>query len=304
LWSLAPEAANLSVRPSPRRLAGTAIERRLARPDQPRGADPNRSRGSLMPVPSFKQRLHPDRMVAGAMVFEFFTPGIAQLCKAAGAEFVLYDMEHSGADIETIKQQCAWCRGLGIAPLVRVPVIEYHFIARVLDAGAHGIMVPMVESAEQIRHAVACTRYPPLGRRGAAFGVAHDDNLPGSPVDKIAAAGARTTVIALVETPAGVAAVDEIAAVPGVDVIWVGHFDLTNFMGIPGQFDHPDYLASIDRIVRAARTHGKPAGFLALDRDWATRYHALGFRLFAYGLDLQLFRCALAEGLDHLRALR
>ena len=140
-----------------------------------------------MPAISFKQRLHPDRLLAGTLVFEFFTPGIAQLCKAAGADFILYDMEHSGASIETIKQQCSYCRGLDIAPLVRVPVTEYHFIARALDAGAHGIMIPMVESVEQARHAVACTRYPQEGRRGAAFGAAHDDYLPGAPVDKIAA---------------------------------------------------------------------------------------------------------------------
>ena len=213
----------------------------------------------------FKERLHPDTLLAGTLIFEFFTPGIAQLCKSAGADFVLYDMEHSGADFETIKQQCSYCRALEIAPLVRVPVTEYSLITRTLDVGAHGIMLPMVESVEQAAYAVACTRYPPQGRRGAAFGVAHDDYRPGPPVDKIAAATARTCVIALIETPAGVAAVDRIAAVPGIDVIWVGHFDLTNFMGIPGQFEHPDYLAAIDRVLRAARANGKPAGFMALD---------------------------------------
>jgi 2-keto-3-deoxy-L-rhamnonate aldolase RhmA len=258
----------------------------------------------MTPAIPFKQRLHPDRLLAGTLVFEFFTPGIAQLCKAAGADFILYDMEHSGAGIEMVKEQCSNCRGLDIAPLVRVPATEYHFIARVLDAGAHGIMIPMMESVEQARHAVACTRYPPHGRRGAAFGVAHDDYLPGAPVDKIAAATARTCVIALIETPAGVEAVEEIAALPGIDVIWVGHFDLTNFMGIPGQFEHPDYLAAIDRVLRAARRNGKPAGFMALDRQWATRYYSLGFRIFGFGLDVQLFRSALAGGIEHLRALQ
>ena len=79
----------------------------------------------------------------------------------------------------------------------------------------------------------------------------------------------------------------------GVDVLWIGHFDLTNSWGSRAQFDHPDYLAAVDRIVAAARRHGKPAGFLALDDDWARRYHAKGFRVMAYGLDSQLLQSAL-----------
>ena len=240
----------------------------------------------------------------GTMIFEFFTPGIAQICKTAGAQFILYDMEHSAVDIGTMKEQFATCRGLGIVPMVRVPATQYHFIARMLDAGAFAIMVPMVESVEQAKEIVAATRYPPAGRRGAAFGMAHDDYEGGSVTDKIAAAHARTMVICLIETARGVENVDAIAAVDGVDVCWLGHFDLTNFMGIPAQFTNPRYLKAVDRLVAACRKHGKTPGFMALDRDWASRYHALGFRVFAYGLDMQLFRTALADGMDHLRALR
>jgi 2-keto-3-deoxy-L-rhamnonate aldolase RhmA len=237
----------------------------------------------------------------GAMVFEFFTPGIAQIVHAAGAEFLLYDMEHSGAGIDTIKQQMAWCRGLGIVPLVRVPAAQYHFIARVLDAGSMGIMVPMVESAAQAAEIVAATRYPPKGVRGAGFGMAHDDYEGGSVADKIAAILARTQVIVQIETPKGVAAVDEIAGVDGVDVLWLGHFDLTNFMGIPGQFTHPDYLKAVDAILGAARRHGKVAGFMAMDDVWARDYYAKGFRMMAVGPDQGLLQQGLSRGLGVLR---
>ena len=111
----------------------------------------------------------------GAMIFEFFAPGIPQICRNAGADFVLYDMEHTGLGFETLKTQFALCRGLAIVPMVRVPRGEYHFIARALDVGAMGVMVPMVGTPEEAAHIVACTRYPPQGRRGAAFGFAHDD---------------------------------------------------------------------------------------------------------------------------------
>jgi 2-keto-3-deoxy-L-rhamnonate aldolase RhmA len=107
----------------------------------------------------------------------------------------------------------------------------------------------------------------------------------------------------MIETPEGVANVDAIAAVDGVDVLWLGHFDLTNFMGIAGEFDHPDYLAAVDRIVAAARRHGKTAAVLAGDDAWARRYHGLGFRMFAYGLDAQLFQRALAAGIGVVRGL-
>ncbi len=238
----------------------------------------------------------------GAMIFEFFTPGIAQIVRAAGADFILYDMEHSGIDIEGMKIQLSACRGLDLVPLVRVPTLQTQFITRCLDLGAMGVMVPMVETADQARAIVEATRYPPSGRRGAAFGVAHDDYLGGAVTEKIAAAHERTTVIALVETAIGLANVDAIAAVDGVDIIWLGHFDLTNFMGIPAQFTHPDYLAAVDTIVAAATRHGKTAGIMAADVAWGRDYRQKGFRAIAYGLDLALFQGTLTKGLSSLRA--
>jgi 2-dehydro-3-deoxyglucarate aldolase/4-hydroxy-2-oxoheptanedioate aldolase len=237
----------------------------------------------------------------GAMAFEFFSPGLPQICRNAGAEFVLYDMEHTGLSFETLKTQVALCRGLDIVPMVRVPRGEYHFIARALDVGVLGVMVPMVNSAREAAEIVACTRYPPEGRRGAAFGFAHDEYEGGDVVAKMAAIHARTLVIAQIETVDGLDDVEAIAAVPGIDALWVGHFDLTNFMGIPGQFQHPDYLAAIARIVSACAAHGKAAAFLATDDSWAHEYKAHGFRLFAYGLDQAMLGAALRHGLTVLR---
>ena len=250
-----------------------------------------------------KARLSEGGHAFGTMVFEFFTQGMPQIVKAAGAEFILFDMEHSGVTIETLKAQFAACRGIGLVPMVRVPALQYHFIARCLDMGAMGIMVPMVESAAQAREIVSATRYPPAGRRGAAFSMAHDDYEGGSVPDKIAAAHARTLVIALVETADGVAAVDEIAAVDGIDVIWIGHFDLSNFLGIPGQFEHPDFLRAVDTVVQAAERHGKALGLLAADESWARTYLAKGFRIMAYGVDHLMLQRALAEGLSSMREM-
>ena len=238
----------------------------------------------------------------GTMVFEFFTPGLPQIVRAAGADFVLYDMEHSGLGLESLKTQISLCRGLGLVPMVRVPATQYHFIAPALDLGAMGIMVPMVETREQAEFIVSCTRYPPTGRRGAAFNVApHDDYSDLAVTEKIRIADARTLVICLGATVTGHDNVDAIAAVPGVDVCWLGHFDTTNFMGIPAQWEHPRYVAAVNALVAACRRHGKAAGFMASDDDWARRYRELGFRMLAYGADTMLLQHALASGLRGLR---
>src|SRR5512134_3434634 len=236
----------------------------------------------------------------GSMVFEFFTPGMPRILANAGAEFALYCMEHTGTGFEALKPQFSLCRALGVVPLVRVPGTEYDFIARALDCGALGVMVPLVDDAEEARFIVSCTRYPPEGRRGAAFGFAHDDYEGGSVVDKIRIAHERTLVMCLIETEAGIRNVDEIAAVPGVDVLWLGHFDLTNFLGIPAQFDHPKFVDAVDRLVAAAKKHGKVLGLLAADETWSRSYWARGFRIFAVGVDAHLLQGAIREGLRPL----
>lgn len=238
----------------------------------------------------------------GAMVFEMFTPGLPQILANAGADYVLYDMEHTGLGFETLKTQFALCRGLDLVPMVRVPRGEYHFIARALDIGALGVMVPMVGSAEEAARIVSCSRYPPQGRRGAAFGFAHDDYQGGDVAAKMAAIHARTMVIAQIETAEGLANVEAIAATEGVDALWLGHFDLTNFMGIPGRFDHPDYVAAVGRIAAACESHGKAAAYLATDGALARDYIGRGYRLLGYGIDQLLLQAALAEGMAAMRA--
>ena len=250
-----------------------------------------------------KQNLHTNGHAFGSMAMEFLTPGLPAIMAAAGAEFGLFDMEHTGASLETMKSMIAGCRGINVAPIVRVPRGEYHFIARALDIGAHGIMVPMVGSAEEAAHIADCAHYPPVGHRGAAFGVAHDDYRAADPATAMARAAARTLMIAQIETVEGLDSVEAIAATPNIDVIWLGHFDLTNFMGIPGQFQHPDYLAAVRRIAAAAKAHGKVAGILAMNDAWAQEYWRHDYRMLAYGLDHMLFQAALKAGLEKMRAL-
>ena len=243
-----------------------------------------------------KKKLAAGGTAFGSMVFEFFTPAMPQLLKNAGAEYVLYCMEHTGASFETLKPQFALSRALGVVPLARVPGTEYDFIARALDTGALGVMVPLVDTAEQAKFIVSCTRYPPAGgRRGAAFGFAHDDYEGGDVVEKMKMIHERTLVIAMIETKLGLENVDAIAAVPGVDVLWLGHFDLTNFLGIPAQFSHPQYRDAVKRIAAAAKKHGKSAGYMAADADLGREYLGHGYRMIATGTDQALLQNSISR---------
>ncbi len=233
--------------------------------------------------------------VAGAMVFEFFSPGMSQILANAGCRFALYDMEHTGLGFETLKWLFSSCRGLPIEPMVRVPRGEYTWLARALDLGARGVMIPMVESEEQAKSIVQACRYPPVGRRGAAFGFAQCDYQGGDVADKIRRSHERTLVIAQIETERGLEQVDRIAAVDGVDVLWVGHFDLSNFMGIPGKFDDPRFDRAMRAVVDACRRHGKAAGFMATDRAWIERARAMGYTMIAGGTDTGLLELALRQ---------
>ena len=232
-----------------------------------------------------RQRLAAGTCCTGAMVFEFFTPGLPQLMHLAGCEFLIYDMEHTGVSHDTLRMQAALCRGLPVVPLARAPSSDYHHIARLLDIGMKGVMVPMVESAAEAEQVVAACRYPPAGRRGAAFGFAHDDFEPGSPAAKIEQANAETLVIVQVETERGLANAAEIAAVEGVDVIWIGQFDLSNFLGVPGGFDSAPYLDAVRNIREAAARAGKASGILAIGAEAARQYADEGFDMIAVGTD-------------------
>lgn len=242
------------------------------------------------------------KTVAGAMVFEFFSPGMSAILANAGCRFVLYDMEHTGLGFETLKWLFSSCRGLPIEPMVRVPRGEYAWLARALDLGARGVMIPMVESAEQARSIVQACRYPPVGRRGAAFGFAQCDYLGGDVAEKIRRSHERTMVIAQIETERGLEQVEEVAAVDGVDVLWVGHFDLSNFLGIPGRFDDPRFDAAMRRVAEVARRHGKAAGFMATDAAWIARAHALGYTMIAGGTDTGLLGLALKQMVGQIEA--
>jgi len=237
----------------------------------------------------------------GVMAFEFFTPGLSPVLAAAGAEFVLLDMEHSGAGIETIKAQVAFARASGIVPMVRVPFGLHHLIAPILDVGALGIMAPIVETRAQAEELVRACRYRPLGRRGLGFGIGHDRYTGGAAGPKMAAANEAILTIALIESAKGLDAADEIFSVPGLDMGWLGHFDLSDSLGRPGDFEDPRYRAAEAKLKAAARKAGKPLGWVAANGAAARAAMGDGFACLCVGHEVAVLRDALEKEIKVVR---
>ncbi len=250
----------------------------------------------------FKQVVAEGRIPVGHMIMEFGTRGIAKIMEAAGVDFVVIDMEHTGFEAERVADLIAWFKATPVAPFVRVPQGFYHFLARTMDAGALGVMVANVETGEQARSIVDAVKYAPLGARGVALGVAHTDYTAPPAAEYFAEANANTTVICLIESAKGLDNLDAIAGTPGVDVLWVGHYDLTQSMGIPGQFQHPRFLEAIRLVIETARRHGKQAGILPHNEKQAAEWIATGFNVISWSVDIAVYRDALAEGVRWLRA--
>ncbi len=209
-----------------------------------------------------------------------------ELLARAGYDWLIVDLEHGMGSIADVHAQLLAIQGTPTAALVRVPSVERLNIARTLDLGADGLMLPQVRSEAEARDGVSWMRYPPEGTRGVAL-ITRGAGF-GERTHAEVAAQVNPAVLGVfqVETPAVVDVAADIAAIEGVDVLFVGPADLSHAMGIPGRFDDPSFVAALDRVVAACRAHGKSAGILL--RDGAATAAAIrqGFTFIGVGSDV------------------
>ena len=236
----------------------------------------------------------------GAMIFEFFSPGIPIILKNAGCEFIIFDMEHGGLSLEQFKVLATISNSNQISPLIRIPEVSYNYVARALDLGASGIMAPMVNTAEEAMKIVKSSKYPPEGIRGAGFGFAHDNYNNQNPLRYIKKANNELINIIQIESKFGLENVESIAAINGVDCLWVGHFDLTNFLGIPGDFTSSIYLDAIKRVVEAGKINKKSLGIMVNNNDELEMYSELGFNMIAVGTEMNILSRSISQIINKL----
>lgn len=241
------------------------------------------------------------RVPVGHMIMEFGTRGLAKMLESANLDFVLLDMEHTGFDTERIADLTAWLKATDIAPFVRVPQPLYHFMARLMDAGVLGIMVGNVETQEVAQSIVNAVKYAPLGKRGLGLGTAHNDYVPPDTAGYLKQANENTTIICQIESPIGLANAEEIAATPGVDCLWVGHFDLSSAMGIPAQFQHPNFLDALQHVVQVCRRFGKLAGIQPGDEKQAEQWISMGYNAISWKTDISVYRATLVNEIGWVR---
>ena len=216
-----------------------------------------------------------------------------------GMDYVLIDLEHSPIGAEHAAQLVGVAQGAGLAPLVRVDGIERSPILKMLDAGAAGLVVPQLETVEQARKLVGYAKFPPLGNRGYCptrdggwgSGSCYERGMDGY----MAEANASTLLIPQCETAGCLEHIEEIAAVEGVDGIFIGPFDLSIALGIPGQFGDPLLTEGIERVRRACAAAGKLCIMYAGSGEAAKRYFDQGFPSVAAGLDIEVLKLAVRD---------
>lgn len=250
-----------------------------------------------MPAPSnqFKSALRAGKFQLGLWV-ALGSAYAAEIAAGSGYDWLLIDGEHGPNDLPLIGAQIGALRGTPSHAIVRPPMGEAWFLKQLLDIGAQTFLIPMVETAGQARALVQAVRYPPHGIRGVGAGLGRASDFNRIP-DYLATANDEICLIVQVESRAGLAALDEIAAVDGVDGVFIGPSDLAADMGHLGQPSAPAVQAAIrDAFVRI-RNHGKARGIMTVALEQAHEYRALGADFMAIGTDVN----CLARSMDSLR---
>jgi 2-keto-3-deoxy-L-rhamnonate aldolase RhmA len=242
-----------------------------------------RSLGDIMgwtnPV---RERMSRGEAVFGATITLPSTDIAARLA-CAGFDFLWFEMEHSPLTLQSVRDMILATRAMPALPMVRVPVTDLWTAKRVLDTGAAGVIFPFVSNAELARRAVAACKYPPVGLRGSGAALA---SFRWGFEDYYGSADREFLVVTVIEDRAGLENAEEIAAVDGIDVIFIGTSDLSFSLGCRGKQDKPEVQAAIARILNAAREKGKFAGRPAFPKERVGEYVRQGFQFFQADTDL------------------
>ena len=250
---------------------------------------------------SIKDKFRKQEVTIGSWI-TLAHPATAEIMAKAGFDWLVVDLEHSVITIREAEELIRVIELCGVVPLVRLSANDPVQIKRVMDAGAHGVIVPMVNSAVEAEKVASAVRYPPQGTRGV--GLARAQGY-GSSFDKyLKWVNKGPVVIVQVEHIEAVNNLEAILAVEGVDGFIVGPYDLSGSLGVPGQFDHPLMKEAMERIISVGATSGKTPGIHVVEPDvkeFKLRIEQ-GYRFVAYSVDIRMLDCACREGLKSIRS--
>ncbi len=251
---------------------------------------------------SLKQRLQNNETTIGSWI-TLGHSAIAEIMARAGFDWLVIDMEHSVIELRETQEIIQAIDGAGLPSIVRLTSNDENLIKRVMDAGAHGIMVPFVNSADDAKKAVSSTYYPPKGTRGV--GLARGQGYGAAFPEYRRWLDDNAIVIVMIEHIDGVEAIDDILAVEGVDGYMIGPYDLSSSLGVPGDFQDPRVVDAIGRIREAGEKAGKPGGIHVVDPDIESIEQRLGegFTFIGYGMDIRIIDTLCRDHLSKIRNL-
>ena len=249
-----------------------------------------------------RERLVKGELALGIGLRQARTVDIAPAMASCGFDWLFIDLEHGTMPLDTAMQISVAALTAGITPLVRVPSRQYPLATRALDGGALGIVMPHVDSAEEARAIVDHLKYPPLGHRSVAGAMPYFGFRAVPVGEATRTMNAETLVVVMLETPRAIANAEEIAAVPGVEVLLIGTNDLAMEMGIPGEFGHGEIAGAYERVIAACRRHNKWPGMGGVyGEELLAKYIGLGMRMILCGNDMSLM---MAGGTQRAKFLR
>lgn len=234
-----------------------------------------------------KSKMESGGLAVGMIVRLMRNVEVAAIAKSAGFDCLYIDLEHCSFSLETVSQICMTATALGVTPIVRVPGHDTAMISRTLEAGAQGVIIPHLDTADQARLVVDAARFPPTGSRSLLGPNPHTLFRVGPAAETMQAMNDAVLVTGMIESVTAVENADEIAAVPGLDMLLVGTNDLCNSLGIPGQLDHPAVRDAYATVAAACKRHGKHLGVGGLNSrpDVARDMIAMGGRYMSAGSD-------------------
>ena len=252
-----------------------------------------------MRLNTVKQKLLRDEAAMGLMMLSA-DPHVVGVAAAAGFNYVMADLEHTGLTHRELEGVVRAADLAGIVPMTRVAGPDKRDVLAVLETGVRGIMVPAVETVEEAKSVVSAARYSPLGKRGVYYFGYNSEYGAVPPAEHFSGSNEELLIILQIETVKGVENAAEIAAVPGVDCLFIGPGDLSQSLGVPWEFDHPALWEAVAKTFRATRLYGKIPGMMPVGLDHAERCTVEGARLLLWGPDLALFQRAAREDVEQL----
>jgi len=251
---------------------------------------------SMESVAKFKAALDSDKGAFGPFMLTG-DPAFVEAAGYAGYDFVLLDMEHGPSSFHAMQNLIRAANVAGVCPVVRVPRGTDIYIDRALDIGAGAVMIPQIDTAEQAREAVGAAKYSPMGCRGLSRFV-RASGYGAVPGPEFYPKANETCVIIQAEGQKAIDNLDEILDVPGIDVLFIGPYDLSSSMGLIGQIDHPKVIEAIQTIIAKADAKGVKVGCFADNVEGSRKWRELGVKFLGYSTDANLFRAACAKDVD------